>query len=69
MVMHIAHAGEDNRTGAEGRVGYVTGHFGKWHLNGHRGPGAQIWPTIHIRQVSSVLTSGSPCQTFTMSIL
>ena len=24
------------------RAGYVTGHFGKWHLNGHRGPGAPI---------------------------
>jgi arylsulfatase A-like enzyme len=25
------------------RAGYVTGHFGKWHLNGHRGPGAPIF--------------------------
>ncbi len=24
------------------RSGYVTGHFGKWHLNGLRGPGAPI---------------------------
>lgn len=24
-------------------VGYVTGHFGKWHLNGHRGPGVPIF--------------------------
>jgi arylsulfatase A-like enzyme len=24
------------------RAGYVTGHFGKWHLNGHRGPGVPI---------------------------
>jgi arylsulfatase A-like enzyme len=23
-------------------AGYITGHFGKWHLNGHRGPGAPI---------------------------
>jgi arylsulfatase A-like enzyme len=23
-------------------AGYVTGHFGKWHLTGHRGPGAPI---------------------------
>jgi arylsulfatase A-like enzyme len=23
-------------------AGYVTAHFGKWHLNGHRGPGAPI---------------------------
>ena len=23
--------------------GYVTGHFGKWHLNGFRGPGAPIF--------------------------
>jgi arylsulfatase A-like enzyme len=23
-------------------AGYVTGHFGKWHLNGHQGPGAPI---------------------------
>ena len=25
-------------------AGYVTGHFGKWHLNGYRGPGAPILP-------------------------
>lgn len=25
--------------------GYVTGHFGKWHLNGLRGPGAPILAT------------------------
>ncbi|MHC4248368.1 MAG: sulfatase-like hydrolase/transferase, partial [Planctomycetota bacterium] len=24
------------------RAGYATGHFGKWHLNGLRGPGAPI---------------------------
>lgn len=24
-------------------AGYVTGHFGKWHLNGLRGPGAPIF--------------------------
>ena len=24
------------------RNGYTTGHFGKWHLNGLRGPGAPI---------------------------
>ncbi len=24
------------------KAGYVTGHFGKWHLNGLRGPGAPI---------------------------
>ncbi|GAB5560479.1 MAG: sulfatase-like hydrolase/transferase [Synoicihabitans sp.] len=24
-------------------VGYATGHFGKWHLNGLRGPGAPIF--------------------------
>jgi len=24
------------------KVGYSTGHFGKWHLNGLRGPGAPI---------------------------
>jgi arylsulfatase A-like enzyme len=23
-------------------AGYSTGHFGKWHLNGHRGPGVPI---------------------------
>jgi arylsulfatase A-like enzyme len=23
-------------------AGYVTGHFGKWHLNGHMGPGVPI---------------------------
>jgi arylsulfatase A-like enzyme len=23
-------------------AGYATGHFGKWHLNGHMGPGAPI---------------------------
>ena len=27
---------------ALGQVGYTTGHFGKWHLNGLRGPGAPI---------------------------
>lgn len=27
---------------ALGSNGYVTGHFGKWHLNGYRGPGAPI---------------------------
>ena len=26
------------------RAGYVTGHFGKWHLNGLRGPGVPILP-------------------------
>jgi arylsulfatase A-like enzyme len=26
-------------------AGYVTGHFGKWHLNGLRGPGAPILAT------------------------
>ncbi|RCS46499.1 N-acetylgalactosamine 6-sulfate sulfatase [Bremerella cremea] len=25
-------------------AGYVTGHFGKWHLNGLKGPGAPILP-------------------------
>lgn len=25
------------------KAGYVTGHFGKWHLNGMRGPGAPIF--------------------------
>lgn len=24
-------------------AGYVTGHFGKWHLTGHRGPGVPIF--------------------------
>ncbi len=24
-------------------VGYATGHFGKWHLNGIRGPGVPIF--------------------------
>lgn len=23
-------------------AGYVTGHFGKWHLNGHKGPGVPV---------------------------
>ena len=23
-------------------AGYVTGHFGKWHLNGYKGPGAPV---------------------------
>ena len=27
---------------ALGEVGYATGHFGKWHLNGFRGPGAPV---------------------------
>ncbi len=27
------------------QAGYVTGHFGKWHLNGLRGPGAPILAT------------------------
>jgi hypothetical protein len=44
-------------------AGYVTGHFGKWHLNG------LFWPMIHIRQANSVLMSGSPCRTSTTSIL
>lgn len=26
-------------------AGYVTGHFGKWHLNGLKGPGAPILPS------------------------
>jgi arylsulfatase A-like enzyme len=26
-------------------AGYVTGHFGKWHLNGFRGPGAPVLGT------------------------
>jgi len=26
------------------KAGYATGHFGKWHLNGLRGPGAPILP-------------------------
>ncbi len=26
-------------------AGYVTGHFGKWHLNGLRGPGAPVLAT------------------------
>jgi arylsulfatase A-like enzyme len=26
-------------------AGYVTGHFGKWHLNGYRGPGAPVLAT------------------------
>jgi arylsulfatase A-like enzyme len=25
------------------KSGYATGHFGKWHLNGYRGPGAPIF--------------------------
>lgn len=24
------------------RAGYITGHFGKWHLNGFKGPGAPV---------------------------
>ena len=24
------------------KVGYATGHFGKWHLNGYKGPGAPV---------------------------
>lgn len=27
------------------KVGYATGHFGKWHLNGMRGPGVPIFDT------------------------
>jgi arylsulfatase len=26
------------------KAGYATGHFGKWHLNGLRGPGAPLLP-------------------------
>ena len=25
------------------KIGYSTGHFGKWHLNGVRGPGVPIF--------------------------
>ena len=25
------------------QIGYATGHFGKWHLNGFRGPGVPIF--------------------------
>ena len=28
-------------------AGYVTGHFGKWHLNGMRGPGVPILESGH----------------------
>ncbi len=34
---------EKTITGALAAAGYVTGHFGKWHLNGYRGPGAPIF--------------------------
>lgn len=27
------------------KAGYTTGHFGKWHLDGFRGPGVPILPT------------------------
>jgi arylsulfatase A-like enzyme len=27
------------------KAGYLTGHFGKWHLNGFRGPGAPVLRT------------------------
>lgn len=26
------------------KAGYVTGHFGKWHLNGYSGPGVPVLP-------------------------
>ena len=26
------------------KAGYATGHFGKWHLNGLRGPGVPVLP-------------------------
>ncbi len=39
--------------------GYVTGHFGKWHLNGYKGPGAaRSCATTRAAPVRSGLTSG-----------
>ena len=40
------------------RVGYSTGHFGKWHLNGLSGPGVPIFKTIVIIQANLVSTNG-----------
>jgi arylsulfatase A-like enzyme len=39
---HALRRQEKTLSAALQRAGYVTGHFGKWHLNGLRGPGVPV---------------------------
>ena len=39
---HAMRRQEKSLAGAMRRAGYATGHFGKWHLNGMRGPGVPL---------------------------
>ena len=40
------------------KAGYATGHFGKWHLNGLRGPGFLFLNHILMDQKTLVLKNG-----------
>ncbi len=39
---HALHRQEKSLATALKKAGYATGHFGKWHLNGVRGPGVPV---------------------------